>query len=457
MQFSLFFCFVNERCSLLRRLVPFLLVFIVGKSDAQGNLLDYIDLGLSSNLVLQQKSLSYEKAMAALEEAQTYRKINVNLLPTYTLAAGGRTIDIPVGNLLNPVYQSLNQLTASSSFPEIENVQELLNPNNFYDLKVQLTYPIFNKDIKLNEQIKSLQGSIAQKEIVVYKQELKKEIALAYLDCQKAITAITVYEEVSLLIQESIRVNKGLYDNGKVNRTVVLRSENDLQNNQVKINEARITAKKAMAYLNFLVNRDLEAEVILDTSIKELPSIMGLEGSINNREELRQLENLSAINRTATELANSTKRPKVNAFVDLGMQDFDFNVDENSFYVFGGVSMSLNLFDGGRTEAKIKQTNLETNNVLIQIEDLRKKLELAAFTARRSYEIATNNYSIELENIQLNQRIYSENARLYQNGKLSYIDLESSRNELTISKINESISFFEVWKKWYELQRVYGK
>jgi len=36
---------------------------------------------------------------------------------SYTKADGGRTIDLPLGDLLNPVYQSLNQLMGQQNSP----------------------------------------------------------------------------------------------------------------------------------------------------------------------------------------------------------------------------------------------------------------------------------------------------------------------------------------------------
>jgi hypothetical protein len=46
----------------------------------------------------------------------------------YFMAGGGRTVDFPVGDLLNPVYTTLNQLTGGNNFPQVTNQSILLNP-----------------------------------------------------------------------------------------------------------------------------------------------------------------------------------------------------------------------------------------------------------------------------------------------------------------------------------------
>src|SRR5215467_12808973 len=82
-------------------------------TNAQEVLKQYVDEALDNNLVLKERKISLDKSLVALKEARSL------FLPTtwfegeYTLAKGGRSIDIPVGDLLNPVYKTLNQLTAT--------------------------------------------------------------------------------------------------------------------------------------------------------------------------------------------------------------------------------------------------------------------------------------------------------------------------------------------------------
>ena len=77
----------------------------------------YVAEGLENNLALQRKQLGYEKSLAALKEAKGLFMPAVSFNATYTLAYGGRAIQFPIGDLLNPVYSTLNQLTESQNFP----------------------------------------------------------------------------------------------------------------------------------------------------------------------------------------------------------------------------------------------------------------------------------------------------------------------------------------------------
>ena len=128
----------------------------------------YINEALNNNLVLREKQVSLDKSLIALKEARSLFLPTTWFETQYTLAQGGRSIDIPVGDLLNPVYKSLNQLTGTNNFPVINNRSEQLLPNNFYDVRIKTTMPLINPDIKINRDIKSQQILLRQNEINIY-------------------------------------------------------------------------------------------------------------------------------------------------------------------------------------------------------------------------------------------------------------------------------------------------
>src|SRR5512133_1926026 len=99
--------------------IGFLLLFRF--SAGQTILDDYRRSGIENNLALQQKQSNYELSMQQLKQARGLFFPSLSLNARYTVSEGGRVIEFPVGDLLNPVYSTLNQLTASSQFPVLEN------------------------------------------------------------------------------------------------------------------------------------------------------------------------------------------------------------------------------------------------------------------------------------------------------------------------------------------------
>ena len=77
---------------------------------AQSPLDNYVKIGLENNLALQQNTMSLKKAAYALKVAKGMFLPSASMQARYSLAQGGRTIDFPIGDLLNPVYSTLNQI-----------------------------------------------------------------------------------------------------------------------------------------------------------------------------------------------------------------------------------------------------------------------------------------------------------------------------------------------------------
>ena len=98
-----------------------ILLLTAFSSDSQSILERYIKQGLDSNLALKQKSFDLKRAKLDLDRARTLFYPQANFNAQYLLATGGRTQDIPIGDLLNNVYTTLNDLTASNKFNTVQN------------------------------------------------------------------------------------------------------------------------------------------------------------------------------------------------------------------------------------------------------------------------------------------------------------------------------------------------
>ena len=70
----------------------------------------YVREGLKSILGLRAQSLEVERAGAALDAARAKYFPEAALAARYSRSDGGRTIDLPLGDALNPAYQTLNDL-----------------------------------------------------------------------------------------------------------------------------------------------------------------------------------------------------------------------------------------------------------------------------------------------------------------------------------------------------------
>lgn len=440
----------------MKKILIFLLMGFgsFGQSDVLNN---YVQEGLKNSQTLKQQNFQLQKAVFALSEAKTLFKPNINFNTTLSTAQGGRKIEIPVGDLVNPVYTTLNALTQTNAFPQIQNTSEQLVPKDFYDMRVKTTMPLLNAELKYNQAIKNEQISLQHTEIQVYKRELVKDIKLAYINYLKATEAIKIYENTLKLLRESERVNESLIRNGSANPTVLVRTRNEISKFDAEIDAARGNQKNAAAYFNFLLNRDFSEKITLDSLGKE-----GLKFDLadGHREELDKIKTGIEINRQILGLNQSYKKWKIGASLDVGSQGRFAQIvsaDKNFFspnaFILLGVSFDLPVYSFGRNQLKIKQSEMEIASLDAQMQQVRNQLDLQAEMAKNSLTSAKEIYESKASQVSTAERYYRDMMRRYKEGNLNFIELLDAQTQITTAQLQQSISLFDVWTKWVELER----
>jgi outer membrane protein len=422
---------------------------------AQGPLDQYIQEGLGSNLVLKEKQLGLQRGLLGLQSAKRLFLPSVNFSGTYTLAAGGRSISLPVGDLMNPVYATLNQLTQSNAFPQIENVEEQFLPNNFYDVKVRTTMPLINSDLIRNRNIQNMSAEMQEFEVAAYQYELVKEIRTAYYRYLMANEARAIYASAEGLVAQNLRVNRSLLENGKGLPAQVLRAESELENIQAQLASADANIANAQAYLNFLLNRPAETALVAEAM--DLPDSLALlladPGNIAQRPELGQLDMARAVTAEAVKMEQQYWVPRLSAFVDLGSQAFDFEFGEKSLYAMGGLQLDIPLWNGGRDQTDIA---LRTQG-LRELENKRAQAEqgfaLAAATRRNSTLAAYASWKSTQRQIDAAEAYFRLVDKGYGQGSFSLIEHIDARNQVTQARLLANIRKYETLIGLAEYQR----
>ncbi|QEM03768.1 TolC family protein [Mucilaginibacter rubeus] len=422
-------------------------------AKAQSRLDEYIREGLNSNQSIKQQDFVLEKNVYALKEAKSMFGPEVTFSTTYTKADGGRTIEFPTGDLFNGVYSTLNKLTGSNAFPQLQNQHILLNPDNFYDAKFRTTLPILNAELIYNKRIKAQQVDLQKTEVQLHKRELVKEIKTAYYNYSKAIYATGIYESSLRLVEESQRINTKLYDNSKVNRTVVLRSQNEVSRINASLTGAKKIAESARYYFNFLINRSLTDSILLD-DITTLPAREQLLGnSVSGREELSKLRIAKDINGNLNGLAKSYIIPKLGTFIDLGSQAFDWKFNSQSRYYLLGVSLEWNLFSSGKNSYRVKQTIADREALASQTDYVQQQLLTELKVRQAAMQSAIAQYEAAQSQLKTSQTYYNDMVKLYKQGMAIYIELLDAQNQWIDAQLNANIAIYDTWIAYTAIER----
>ena len=397
---------------------------------------DYISLAFEQNQGLKQQKFDLEKSLFALKEAKAMYLPTVSMLGSYTKSAGGRTIDVPVGDLVNPIYSALNQLTSSSKYLQVANQSFLLNPDNFYDVKLRTSLPLINAEIRYHKLIKQQLISSQQAAVNVYKRALVKEIKTAYYHYFQALQGVEAYRSALLLIDENIRVNTSLLKNGVRNGTALLRAQTEQEKTNAALINAQRNVDNASAYFNFLLNRPLKEAILIDSvAIANVLVVPDTTTGISGREELKQLNSLKEANNLDYKLQRSNLIPKLSTFVDLGSQGMDFKVNDKTRYYLWGVNLQWDIFTGGKNKfrAAQAQSNIKSNTAKIDETEQSFKLQLAQ--SYNNYRAAKAACTSAIAGLSFAGKYYRDQLKAYRAGQLLYLELIDAQDQLTSAKL----------------------
>lgn len=415
---------------------------------AQSALNRYVDSALQNNIVLQQRNIDLQKAEYALKISKEMFYPTVELQTQYLSASGGRDIFLPIGDMLNGVYTTLNQLTKSQRFPQLDNEHINFLPENFYDAKVHTTVPIFNSKTIYNKRIKEQQVTLSNESLQIYKRELIESVKTAYYTYLQSLDVITIYESALQLAEEGKRVNEKLLEYGKGLPAYVLRANSEIESVKAKLSEAQQNSDNAKRSFNFLLNR--EQETAIDTSGKsiEIPDdilkALNTIPDIKNREELQAMNTSIALQKNVWKMNKAVRYPSLNGFLDLGSQAENWVFDNQSRYYMVGLQLNVPVFTGFQNRDKIKLSALDVAAAKLQQEQVSAQLQLSSHVAQNDLRSAYQNYLSAKKQLTAAQSYERLIKRGYEAGVNSYIETVDARNQLTDAELAVSGSRFKM-------------
>ena len=361
-----------------------LLMLLFGDAAQADALLDrYVSEALASNSALQAQHFAVESALHGLSAARAKRGPTLALNARYTLSEGGRTLELPTGDLVNPAYQTLNQLTAGSAnptaFPQIDNSEiAFLRPRE-QDTRLTIAAPLYAPEINAEVYLRAaqLEGSQATRE--AYARTLVRDVKSAYLRTLAADAGVQVLEASRASLQANLRVAQALVDAGKATRDQRLRAEAELLDIEQRLNTARSDTRAARRFLNLLRNQEenTPVEVLADTT-----ALIGTGSQpALPRPELRQLDAQIDEAEGARRLADAAYQPVLALVADAGIQGEDYRFGRDADVATLSLVLKWTLLDFGTRRAAVSRASAQANQLRALRQDVQRQLQLARANA----------------------------------------------------------------------------
>ncbi len=402
----------------------------------------YIQEAFQNNLVIQQKNISIEKALISLQSARTLYFPNLAFQSSYQSGEGGRSISIPVNEIVAPIYATLNRITNAppilQTSGETKTYESYFLPKNFYDAKVVASLPLYNKEISINKQIQQEQVELQQTDLSTYKRELIAQVKSAYFNYLTSLGAINIYKSALVRSNETKKMTEKLIANGKGLPAHLIRSESEVYSIQSMLAEAEKQSGLAKMYFNFLLNVDLNREINGNPNAEDLEKfakkILSSESAIENREELKLFKGLESLNKNALKLSQSAWLPKVNGFVNLGSQSTNWDVNHKSAYYFLGLQLDLPIYNGKRNLMKISSSKLDVQLAQNKLEQVSQQMSLAAESAKKTLQSDVIKLTAAEKQMESASSYYHLIQKGFAEGVSSYLETIESRTQFLIAQ-----------------------
>ncbi|MCC6459542.1 MAG: TolC family protein, partial [Saprospiraceae bacterium] len=335
-------------------------------------------------------------------------------------------------------------------------------PDNFQETYFKVAYPLFNSDLRYNRQIRQqlVQSKTAEK--AAFEHELRYRITEAYLQYLQALEAEKIWLNAKSVLSELRRFNEALVKNNVATRDVVATADYELSKAEREIFNLRSQQNTARSYFNFLINRDLQAEVSIDTSLlhQALPTY---DRAALIQEALTDRHELTAIRagQSAAEIAlklNEANRTLPDAYIgaQAGFQGFGYKFNGDQAYILAQVGITYDIFNGGLTRSKTQQARIETEKIRTRYSETQQQIALQVTQAWNAFESARQGWMTT----RAGQRAAEETFRIvnnkYRANQVLLLEFLDAQNRVTTAQLQVLLAWTDVLIREAELKKAAG-
>src|ERR1700729_2457622 len=428
---------------------------------------------LAANLELDAASGGVAQRLAALDQARALYLPSLDFSARYTRANGGRTIDFPVGVLLNRVYPPLIQIPGGWGFPPVKNQEATFKRPAAQNTPVSLTQPLYDPRISSGRMAAQSQYEAAAAARIALAARIERDMRAAYYRWLQARAQIGIFDATLELATENRRVNESLFRNGKITRDLVFRAEAD----QLEVQQSQLGAQNAeqlaQSYVNLIRNapfgRALPSVVVEDLDIDRLRNDLAAhvaqptltlaplqDAAVQQRYELRQLDAISSAAAAGERLARAAFKPRLAFAFDVGTQGETYAFTQEDRYLLASVVLKFNFFAGGGDEAGIASARAVERQARANRSLQEQQIRLQVQQALQDFQFTEASLGTAAKRVEAAAGAFRIASRKRDLGQINQAEFIDSRRAMTDAQLNLNVTRFAALGNLAELEFALG-
>ena len=314
---------------------------------------------------------------------------------------------------------------------------------------------------------------------------LKEQYNLSELQARQTIELtivelMSVYYEVARLTensnvqQEALDISKDrikrleyAFEYGQATKLDILNAEVDLTNDSISLLNTQRLLKNTKRDLNVVLNRDLTHSFDVDTTVRFLPELeidAILESASANNVTVLQTESNLAINEYDIKVSKSGYLPRVGLIGSYGWNlnqsaasAFFPGVNNETFNLGIGASLTWNLFDGGATITRVKNAKIAYKNQELLKNQVLLEVDRDILNAVETYENRLEIFKIQEQAVVTNQSNFERSREQFQLGRITSIQFRQAQIDLLNARTVKNLAKYDAKLAEVQLLQLAGQ
>lgn len=385
---------------------------------------DCLRIAKEQNLELRQARLSIDNARAGLTEANASYYPNIGFSTSYRTGGDFADRDIS-GN---------------------------------YSSGLNASYPLYRGgSIRAGSKIANLRIKIAEENYRQKEAEVVLAVKQAFYKILQIQEQIALIENILKRRRENLALIKLNYSVGRENQPNVAQAEASLSQTEYEYFKAKQNLSLAKQELNLLLNQPhADIEIIhqnQDIHFPTLDTLMQLAQS--------QRPDIISENYTKKTLEAQLIQARSNYLPTLSLSS-SYNLSgqeflEQSASWSAGVNLSLPIFNGFSTLAKVRQAKIALQQAELKINSLQNNILAEVSQAYTNWQLAKKNLEVSQKTLQAVRAAYQLTKLQYEQGRTSYYFVQQKESELTQAENANVNALYNLYTASAVLEKVIGR
>lgn len=331
---------------------------------------------------------------------------------------------------------------------------------------VSLTQLLFDGQVFVGLQARDATMRFSKKNVEVTEEMIKANIHKIYYQLVASKTQLELLDANIALLEKLLRDTRIIYENGFAEKLDVDKVSVQLTNLQTEKRKVLNTISNGYYGLKVLMGMPVKDELVLtdqltDQQIRE-NILDATEFSYDNRKEYQYAQIGKELNEYNIRRYNLSKMPTVALTANYAK-----NAQRNKWNFFGkgdwfsistiNLNISVPIFNGYFTRAKVQQARLELQKTENQIASLKLSIDNEVAVAKNNFASAIATMDFQKSNMELAEKVYQQTKKKYEMGTGSQMEINTAQTDLKAAQTNYITALYDAIVARVDLMKATGK